>query len=996
MSDLLRNAIILDTETTSLRRGAGLHELAIYDITSRNITEFLLNPNLVEVRSKVQQDVTRLSSSAADHHTRLDMKTWREAIVHEIFLETGLQGNDAALIESLRWKNPFLYEALKNNVYPHLTGQKEDIASRIELFNKLGIKADLGKTIDMEQLLRTELPNHIRGKMIWIANANFESKQIGAQLGTYRDEGNEIPFKTMMETRSKSVDPFYVTGRKVNQARGIAQFTGDWSKVYGAYKEQIGAHSGQGTMVGDILDLVRSSISKGRNLQLLRPGNDFFGTSIDISHKFMATAANDKERMGLKELHRAGEDAAIHEEYVLRKSIEYNEALEHVANKTERGKALIKEAEAGKGTLHEAMKYFSLLENNGEHLQRVNLLKRFQRAYEDLENDKISVQTTGPSNVYEAVLETDQGSIKVPRVEYGKRSFTKLDKVLEYIKNTGKYSDYGIDIDKEIEEFKLKTGNAESVSNYITQEVEHSLGRVDTSIGKQSTLKILNLSNETPWLKKGLAHISEMNPRAPLPYMVGLGIIGATFGTVSTVIANKDKESQTSMLGYTYEDWLSEQEGMANQGIAKDNRKYNTDFGSPYRGPVVSNQVFEQEALLNEREKYLRKQYNATHYDPYNGLFGINNVFKLSNQTYTFLNKGENVANGYQGIRGENLKSINLSDGWNVSAEDADTINIQRSGMLNSIKSFFGMNESYSIRLAGVDAPEISHGNKVLNWFNSLLPGNKDKEAQPYGDEATARLKELIKTKNLELVYRAGDTSYGRSMGVLLEQGKDINLQMVREGSVAHLPYGEAKDAMVDYSVYKKTEEKAYEMNKGLWSTPWAQAIYLGTQKGIRPTFSTLASLNKVAESADLMSLYSMASHAQRVGEVDSDIMNSIALNPSLKGFKDRVNNNIIEDKQRNYNNALMLNMRTLMETRGKTIYNEYKYNTQQRHLDNTLSLDSLNTSNTIWSKDQYSIIEQNKVKETLRYQRKQRQAELQRNINQKMFQSPINHERMM
>lgn len=967
MNSLLRDAIILDTETTSLQRGAGIHELALYEMQSRKLTEYILNPNLVRVTPHTPQDVAKLVSSSKDLHQRIPVSSWQHAIASEIFAQTGLAGNPQAAFEALRWQNPFLYRALSAEVYPHLKGNAEDNTARASRFSRFGISSELGKAAAIEDIIGSKLPDHIKGKTVWIANVNFESKQIGAQIAAEQQAGVKLDWKNIFETYNQNPDPFHVTGVEVNKARVAAQITGDWRQVFEAYiKHPVKAGE---TGVRDIQDVLRSVMSYGREMNLFKGGSNYFGTGIDISHRLMAIAANDIERAGMRELHRAGEDAAIHEAYVLEKGIDYAAALRAVQEKTPTGELFKTLAQKQQGPLYEATRYFSLLEQAAPDIQRMNLLKRFGRAFEDIARTGATYQTLGPSGIFNMTQTTSAGTVKIPRIDYATQRFTDFDSVVAHLAQTGNYGDFNVNVTEEAERFKTAATSLQEASLYVDKEVS-ALGaklaetKFTPSVSNLNNLADLSYESVRNNLKQGLNHLT------PKRLAVGVGILTA-IGAAWSLIQEKPKD-QSSLLGFNYYDWLRSQEGMVNQGLAKETRSKNTDFGSPYRGPVVSNQVFADQEMMAERERWARAQYGATHYDPVSGLFGVFSSFRFRSG-YSFLNEGEKVSAGYQGMRGNNLVALNLDEGWKITAEDADTILIQRKGIRGAMNSFFGLDHGYSFRLAGIDSPEISHEGKA---------------AQPYAEHAKAALEEMINSgKSAEVVFDPTNMSYGRMLAGLMIDGKNINYELIKRGEVGHLPYGKQEDAIVNYDSMQKAEERAFRSNRGLWATPWGQTIYNATTSKERPTFNTLANMAKVVPNSGYMNLVAAANSATEGNIPDIGKIGSSADNIRPIIFD--------QDPSTIHLAELMTDTDIWMKTKGRKVQNKFSRRSGYGRLDQSMALDSTGTTNSVWTRRRYGVFDTYETSKIMRNERIASMAEKQREINNRMFQSPINHHEM-
>lgn len=111
-------------------------------------------------------------------------------------------------------------------------------------------------------------------------------------------------------------------------------------------------------------------------------------------------------------------------------------------------------------------------------------------------------------------------------------------------------------------------------------------------------------------------------------------------------------------------------------------------------------------------------------------------------------------------------------------------------------------------RLYGIDAPELQH------------PG---KQGQPYGEQATNELKNLILGQEVE-VKLTGQKTYKREVCRIKYNGIDINLEMVKRGyawaykQYLRRPY---------VSEYIAAENEARAKRLGLWEEtnpqpPWA------------------------------------------------------------------------------------------------------------------------------------------------------------------------------
>ena len=122
-----------------------------------------------------------------------------------------------------------------------------------------------------------------------------------------------------------------------------------------------------------------------------------------------------------------------------------------------------------------------------------------------------------------------------------------------------------------------------------------------------------------------------------------------------------------------------------------------------------------------------------------------------------------------------------------VRIADGDTITV-----LNSSDT------QYRIRLEGIDAPE-SH--------------------QAFGTQSKKNLSEMVFGKDVTVVYQKTD-QYGRLVGKILLDGKDVNLEQVKAGLAWHYKFYEDEQTPEDRALYAKTEDEARAARRGLWQDP--------------------------------------------------------------------------------------------------------------------------------------------------------------------------------
>jgi len=106
-----------------------------------------------------------------------------------------------------------------------------------------------------------------------------------------------------------------------------------------------------------------------------------------------------------------------------------------------------------------------------------------------------------------------------------------------------------------------------------------------------------------------------------------------------------------------------------------------------------------------------------------------------------------------------------------------------------------------SIRLVGIDAPETSK--------------KKNQPGQPFSRKSTKYYTSLVLNKSVE-VKSYGTDRYGRTLGVVFVDGKDMNLEMVKAG-LAEVYRGKPAGGF-DLELYWNAEDKAKKTGIGMWS----------------------------------------------------------------------------------------------------------------------------------------------------------------------------------
>lgn len=104
-------------------------------------------------------------------------------------------------------------------------------------------------------------------------------------------------------------------------------------------------------------------------------------------------------------------------------------------------------------------------------------------------------------------------------------------------------------------------------------------------------------------------------------------------------------------------------------------------------------------------------------------------------------------------------------------------------------------NTQHRIRLQGIDAPE-SH--------------------QAFGTQSKKSLSDMIFDQEVTVIYDKTD-QYGRLVGKILLNGKDMNLEQVKAGMAWHYKEYEREQSPEDRELYARAEDDARSARRGLW-----------------------------------------------------------------------------------------------------------------------------------------------------------------------------------
>lgn len=130
------------------------------------------------------------------------------------------------------------------------------------------------------------------------------------------------------------------------------------------------------------------------------------------------------------------------------------------------------------------------------------------------------------------------------------------------------------------------------------------------------------------------------------------------------------------------------------------------------------------------------------------------------------------------------LSFADVLQGRVVGVADGDTVTV-----------LDATNTQFKIRLMGIDAPE---------------------KKQAFGQKSKEHLSELVFNKQVSVEYTKKD-KYGRTVGKVIMDGVDVNLEQVKAGLAWHYKQYQREQSTQDIAAYILAEELARNETRGLW-----------------------------------------------------------------------------------------------------------------------------------------------------------------------------------
>lgn len=140
-----------------------------------------------------------------------------------------------------------------------------------------------------------------------------------------------------------------------------------------------------------------------------------------------------------------------------------------------------------------------------------------------------------------------------------------------------------------------------------------------------------------------------------------------------------------------------------------------------------------------------------------------------------------------------NASAADTLHGRVVGVADGDTVTVLDAS-----------NTQTKVRLMGIDAPE---------------------KKQAFGSRSGEHLSDLVFDRQVTVEYSKQD-KYGRTVGKILVDGVDANLEQVKVGLAWHYKQYQREQSVEDRAAYAQAEEHAKAAKRGLWvdrdpTPPW-------------------------------------------------------------------------------------------------------------------------------------------------------------------------------
>jgi len=723
---------------------------------------------------------------------------------------------------------------------------------------RAGIAASFAEGSSTPGNFLRELFAEIQGKQVWIANAPFESRQLGAMARDHLSDEELVKFSKQFQTapagKGNIGNMFYVTGRRVQAARGAAYATGDWASVIEQYAK---SGAGASTKVRDVQDVARSVFSQAMDLGIFSQKGTYTGTSINVMGMAMGMEA---------ETHRAAGDVVQEAKVLFGPRLGKAGTPGGLLGLNQRMSGLNQGFMGAIGALFspgakDDLQVMKRLEAVRPELKHRAIRRALADAKLEIRTGKGVEVVTGRRSWEAPVFTHGSPFVRSTPISVANKVRTKKwSEAVEYLKTVHMNGSEGFDWD----------GEASKVNRMRTSKLE-ALKHTGVSLEAEAQLNKKLLSKMDAAGKWGLRDSAALLARK-YPFKSAGTLTAAVIGfEVLTSFMSPDKDERLVA------------EGLSELGVAPQLRKQNTEFGSGYQGMGTPwfFRVQQEREYRAQQAKWERDVWQEP------GRFAVEQMMIKEAQTKAQSKLGriplgagitytpEQVkaiqdASGGALLSGVNpmlqkrLAVVDISkDKYKYEFDDADTLMLRRKNFLG-----FGTGKKISIRLAGIDAPETG------GHANDPLEPVRVGQDQPHGKVSAEQFEEIIRAQgSLTLAYDPEASTYGRQIGFLYgEDQQNINLQLVRGGQAAHLPFGDSGSSIVDRGQFQRAEDVASGSRSGMWGDPFWQAQKIAMDEaGSRVTFNTMTRMDKLAKDAALQQMTMSAWGAHERGYIEDE-----------------------------------------------------------------------------------------------------------------------------
>lgn len=805
LPNVLKGAIVMDLETAGIGPRQPILEAAIKDIATGGETTYYIAPTrIVNGRMTPMTDESQLNKIA---------QPWSA--------------------ERMKTGQQFDYV---NDYFNAVKSQKNRTLLKSQGYLDISTRTGTKRFRTMENFF-TQFSSDIKGKpSLLAANLQFESKQMGYWF-QHLPEQQQKSIREMFHSYSPKSKRFLFSDIDIGAVKSVAFQRKDAQGWIDVAEKYWNLKSVSGIVTGDIQDPLRGMLARAKKAGVVSTSDFFTGIAMNTTGMSMGllratgeahTALADTELQVdvLKRAYGIDKNIASLEQKGLTSFLSNIRGL--VSGDLLRSTQTVQRIESIQPMVKEMR-----LKQQLAHLELERRLAKFGPESIGGELDPFKISSTTRSIDIETVVKdvgTVDQRIHIPS-EVPLRNSPNIEKAIgQYVNDMpktllqGGYPDLEKRIPSLIEEYKSLPVNQLWELYQPTTDPEKAAA-ISRSLYE-------TISGAKVWNKLDVAKASLK--AHPVGYG-GLAIAGLVVGNaILGAISGKDDTYNTI-------------EGLKHGGLASQYRQ-SYAFGSGWLGldsmidlgPQYDPNVYSNIAELRRNRSSLEERTQSSK-------DASGQEAKAQFTTGDFLSS--NLSQSVVGINknNRNVQEIDLSR-FSVDVEDADTLVLNRKG-ISSLWS-----KPLTVRLAGIDAPEITHPGQEANPL-------KTGQEQPGGRRSKQVLESIIASSNkLQLLVDPTNTTYGRSLGVLVADDVNVNLAMVAKGMVSSLEYGPRSKDITDRDVFRMFGAKAESTRQGIWQLPFYRAIrQYNAGAGRDITFNSLTDVVRMAEDPTIEALYTAA-----------------------------------------------------------------------------------------------------------------------------------------